>query len=108
MEGDSNVIVTDGFTGNISLKTAEGFSKFMSNNFKKIFTKNFLNNLAYLILKKDLKKFSEKVNPTNYNGAMVLGLNSVVVKSHGSATPIAFAQALKNCYNFLKGNINIF
>ena len=104
--GIADVIVTDGFTGNISLKTAEGFSKFMSNNFKKIFTKNFLNNLAYLILKKDLKKFSEKVNPTNYNGAMVLGLNSVVVKSHGSATPIAFAQALKNCYNFLKGNIN--
>ena len=57
--GKADVIVTDGFTGNISLKTAEGFSKFMTNNFKKVFTKNFINNLAYLILKKDLKKFKQ-------------------------------------------------
>ena len=105
--GKADVIVTDGFTGNISLKTAEGFSKFMTNNFKKVFTKNLVNNLAYLILKKDLKRFNEKVNPVNYNGAMVLGLNSVVVKSHGSANSEAFAIALKNCLNFLRCNINM-
>ena len=105
--GKADVIVTDGFTGNISLKTAEGFSKFMTNNFKKVFTKNFINNLAYLMLKKDLKKFNEIVNPINYNGAMVLGLNSVVVKSHGSANSEAFAVALKNCLNFLRCNINM-
>jgi len=105
--GNADVIVTDGFTGNISLKTAEGFSKFMTDNFNKVFTKNFINNLAYLILKKDLKKFNETVNPINYNGAMVLGLNSVVVKSHGSANSQAFAVALKNCLNFLRCNINM-
>ena len=104
--GIADVIVTDGFTGNISLKTAEGFSKFITSNFKSIFNKNFLNNIAYLILKNDLKKFSERINPTNYNGAMVLGLNSVVVKSHGNAGPVAFAQALKNCAEFLKNDIN--
>ena len=104
--GNADVIVTDGFTGNISLKTAEGLSNFITTNFKNIFTKNLVNNLAYLILKKDLKKFNEKINPSNYNGAMVLGLNSVVVKSHGNAKSFAFAQALKNCLNFLKGNIN--
>ena len=65
-----------------------------------------MNNLAYLMLKNDLKKFNERINPTNYNGAMVLGLNSVVVKSHGSANAKAFAQALKNCAEFLKGDIN--
>ena len=100
--GDSNVIITDGFTGNVSLKTAEGLSQFMTSNFKNIFNKNLLNKLAYLILKKDLKIFNEKINPSNYNGAMVLGLNSVVVKSHGNASPVAFAQAIMNCLNILK------
>ena len=104
--GSADVIVTDGFTGNISLKTAEGLSQFMTSNFKNIFNKNLLNKLAYLILKKDLKIFNEKINPSNYNGAMVLGLNSVVVKSHGNASPVAFAQAIMNCLNILKNNIN--
>ena len=104
--GKADVIVTDGFTGNIALKTAEGLSKFITGNFKKIFTKNIINNIAYLILKRDLIKFSNTVNPTKYNGAMVLGLNGIVVKSHGSATPEAFAQALKNCLEFIKKDIN--
>ena len=104
--GKADVIVTDGFTGNIALKTAEGLSKFITGNFKKIFTKNVINNIAYLILKRDLIKFSDTVNPTKYNGAMVLGLNGIVVKSHGSATPEAFAQALKNCLEFIKKDIN--
>ena len=104
--GKADVIVTDGFTGNISLKTAEGLSKFMMNNFKEIFTKNILNKIAYMILKNDLAKFSRTINPTNYNGAMFLGLNGVVVKSHGSASPTAFAQALRNCLEFINGDIN--
>ncbi len=104
--GKADVIVTDGFTGNIALKTAEGLSKFITGNFKKIFKKNIINNIAYLILKRDLIKFSNIVNPTKYNGAMVLGLNGIVVKSHGSATPEAFAQALKNCLEFIKKDIN--
>ena len=104
--GKADVIVTDGFTGNIALKTAEGLSNFIIGNFKKIFTKSIINNIAYLILKRDLIKFSNIVNPIKYNGAMVLGLNGIVVKSHGSATPEAFAQALKNCLEFIKKDIN--
>lgn len=104
--GIADVIVTDGFTGNIALKTAEGLSTFIMNNFKKVFKKNIINNIAYLILKKDLLKFSNTVNPTKYNGAIVLGLNGVVIKSHGSATPEAFAQAIKNCLEFVKKDIN--
>ena len=100
--GKADVVVTDGFTGNIALKTAEGLSTFIMNNFKKVFTKNIINKIAYLILKKDLVVFSNTVNPTKYNGAIVLGLNGVVVKSHGKATPEAFAQALKNCLEFVK------
>ena len=67
---------------------------------------NIINNIAYLILKKDLIKFSNIVNPTKYNGAMVLGLNGIVIKSHGSATPEAFSQALKNCLEYIKKDIN--
>ena len=104
--GKADVIVTDGFTGNIALKTAEGLSKFITGNFKKIFTKNLINNIAYLVLKRDLLKFSNTVNPNKYNGAIVLGLNGIVIKSHGSATPEAFAQALKNCLEFIKKDIN--
>ena len=104
--GKADVIITDGFTGNIALKSAEGLSNFIMNNFKKIFKKNFINNIAYLILKKDLLKFSNIVNPTKYNGAMVLGLNGVVIKSHGKATPAAFAQALNNCFEFVEKDIN--
>ena len=104
--GKADVIVTDGFTGNIALKTAEGLSNFIMNNFKKVFSKNIFNNIAYLILKNDLKKFSNTVNPTKYNGAMVLGLNGVVIKSHGRATPVAFAQALENCLEYVEKDIN--
>jgi len=104
--GKADVIVTDGFTGNIALKSAEGLSKFIISNFKKIFAKNIFNNIAYLILKKDLAKFSNTVNPTKYNGAIVLGLNGVVVKSHGNANPEAFAQAINNCSEFVKKDIN--
>jgi len=104
--GTADVIVTDGFTGNIALKTAEGLSNFIMSNFKKVFTRNMINKIAYLMLKKDLAKFSNTVNPNKYNGAMVLGLNSIVVKSHGSANPEAFAQALNNCSEFVKKDIN--
>tara|TARA_Y100000590_G_scaffold456349_1_gene606764 strand:+ start:2733 stop:3755 length:1023 start_codon:yes stop_codon:yes gene_type:complete len=104
--GKADVIVTDGFTGNIALKSAEGISKFMTTNFQNIFTKSILNNIAYLILKKDLSKFSKKMNPSNYNGAIFLGINGIVIKSHGSANAKAFSQALNNCLDFLKGNVN--
>ena len=104
--GIADVIVTDGFTGNIALKTAEGLSNFIMKNFKNVFKKNTLNKLAYLILKKDLSNFSNVVNPTKYNGAIVLGLNGVVVKSHGSASPEAFAQAINNCLEFVDRDIN--
>ena len=104
--GKADVIVTDGFTGNIALKTAEGLSNFIMSNIKKILLKNVINKIAYLILKKDLVKFSNTVNPTKYNGAIVLGLNGIVVKSHGSASPEAFAQALNNCMQFVERDIN--
>ena len=104
--GIADVIVTDGFTGNIALKTAEGLSKFIMYNLKKIFKMKNINKIAYLILKNDLAKFSNTINPTKYNGAMVLGLNGVVIKSHGSASPEAFSQALKNCLEFVEKDIN--
>ena len=78
MDGNIDVVVTDGFTGNIALKTAEGTANFISRNLK-----NSLNKLSMLLSYRALKKFKNKLDPRKYNGAIFLGLQSPVVKSHG-------------------------
>ena len=83
MTGNSNVIVTDGFTGNIALKTAEGTARFITKNLKQSLTKNFITKLSLNFSYFSLKKFKEKLDPRKYNGAIFLGLNGPVVKSHG-------------------------
>ena len=88
MSGDSNVIVTDGFTGNIALKTAEGTAKFITDNLKKSLTENFLSKLSLLFSYFSLNKFKKKLDPRKYNGAIFLGLNGPVVKSHGGTDHI--------------------
>ena len=82
MSGDSNVIVTDGFTGNVALKTAEGTAKFITKNLKKSLSENLFLKFYYFFLF-FFKKFKEKLDPRKYNGAIFLGLNGPVVKSHG-------------------------
>ena len=83
MSGESNIIVTDGFTGNIALKTAEGTAKFITNNLKKTLTENIITKISLILSYFSLKKFKEKLDPRKYNGAIFLGLNGPVVKSHG-------------------------
>ena len=90
MSGESNVIVTDGFTGNIALKTAEGTSKFIIKNLKKSLTENILTRLSLLLSYFSLKKFKNKLDPRKYNGAIFLGLNGPVVKSHGGVDSYGF------------------
>ena len=79
MTGDSNVIITDGFTGNIALKTAEGTAKFITNNLKKTLTENIFSKLSLIFSYFSLKKFKDKLDPRKYNGAIFLGLNGPVV-----------------------------
>ena len=105
MSGESNVIVTDGFTGNIALKTAEGTAKFITKNLKNALTENLLSRLSLLLAYFPLKKFKEKLDPRKYNGAIFLGLNGTVVKSHGGIDSFGFYHSIDLCYKIVKGNL---
>ena len=100
MDGNVDVIITDGFTGNIALKTAEGTANFISKNLKKSLSK-----LSILFSYKSLKQFKEKLDPRKYNGAIFLGLESPVVKSHGSTDAIGFAHSIEMCHKIVKANL---
>ena len=105
MNGDSNVIVTDGFTGNIALKTAEGTANFITKTLKESLSGSFINKIGAYLNKKSLIKFKEKLDPRKYNGAIFLGLNGPVVKSHGSTDSLGFAYSIKMCKKIVKGNL---
>ena len=104
-DGNSNVIVTDGFTGNIALKTAEGTAKFITDSLKESLKENFLSKFSILFSYFSLKKFKEKLDPRKFNGAIFLGLNGPVVKSHGSTDAKGFYHAIDLCYKIVKGNL---
>ncbi len=104
--GICDIILCDGYTGNIILKTAEGLSDFITNNLKNMFIKSTKNKLAYKILENDLKLFKNQIDPDEYNGATLLGINGISVKSHGSANPYAFYCAINKCYEFIINNLN--
>ncbi len=105
MKGDVNVIVTDGFTGNIALKTAEGTANFITSELKKAMTGNFVGKLSSLLNIKNLNKFKKRFDPRLYNGAILLGLDSPVVKSHGSTDFVGFANSLTLCEKIVSGNL---
>ena len=105
MSGQSNIIVTDGFTGNIALKTAEGTAKFIIKNLKKSLTENIMTKLSLVFSYFSLKKFKEKLDPRKYNGAIFLGLNGPVVKSHGGTDSIGFYHSIDLCYKIVKGDL---
>ena len=105
MDGNSNVIVTDGFTGNVALKTAEGTAKFLVDNLKKSLSENIFSKFSLIFSYFSLKKFKSKIDPRKYNGAIFLGLNGPVVKSHGSTDSIGFYHSIDLCYKIIKGNL---
>ncbi len=105
MNGDSNVIVTDGFTGNVALKTAEGTARFITKNLRNTLTDNIFTKLSLIFSYFPLKKFKEKLDPRKYNGAILLGLNGPVVKSHGGTDAIGFYHSIDLCYKIVKGNL---
>ena len=104
-DGFSNVIVTDGFTGNIALKTAEGTAKFITDNLKISLKENLLSKFSLIFSYFSLKKFKKKLDPRKFNGAIFLGLNGPVVKSHGSTDSFGFYHSIDLCYNIVKGNL---
>ena len=105
MNGESKVIITDGFTGNIALKTAEGTAKFIIDNLKKSLMENLFSKISLIFSFFSLKKFKSKLDPRRYNGAIFLGLNGPVVKSHGGTDSIGFYHSIDLCYKIIKGDL---
>ena len=105
MDGEVNVIVTDGFTGNIALKTAEGTANFITTELRQALNSSLLGKISTLLNIKNLKKFKKKLDPRLYNGAILLGLDRPVIKSHGSTDEIGFANSLKVCEQTIIGNL---
>jgi glycerol-3-phosphate acyltransferase PlsX len=94
-KGDFDVIVCDGFVGNIALKSSEGVAKMIATFIRDEFTRNLFTRLAALITMPVLKAFRRRIDPRRYNGASLLGLRGIVIKSHGSADALAFRNAIK-------------
>ena len=105
MNGDVNVIVADGFTGNIALKTAEGTANFITSELRKAMTGNIIGKISSLLNISNLKKFKERLDPRLYNGAIFIGLDSPVIKSHGGTDYIGFSNSLSVCTRIVSGNL---
>ena len=105
MNGEVNVIVSDGFTGNVALKTAEGTANFITSELKKVLGGTILGKISSLLNISNLKKFKKRLDPRLYNGAIFIGLDAPVVKSHGGTDYIGFANSLSVCNKIIKGNL---
>ena len=105
MNGKVNVIVSDGFTGNVALKTAEGTANFITNELKFALQGTFLGKISSLLNFSNLKKFKKRLDPRLYNGAIFIGLDAPVVKSHGGTDHIGFSNSLDVCNRIVKGNL---
>jgi phosphate acyltransferase len=105
MNGDVNVIVADGFTGNVALKTAEGTANFITGELKKAMTGTIMGKISSFLNIANLKKFKKRLDPRLYNGAIFIGLASPVIKSHGGTDYIGFSNSLSVCSRIIKGNL---
>ena len=105
MNGNVNVIVSDGFTGNVALKTAEGTANFITGELKKALSGSLLGKISSLLNLTNLKKFKKRLDPRLYNGAIFIGLDTPVVKSHGGTDYIGFSNSINVCNRIIKGNL---
>ena len=105
MNGDVNVIVADGFTGNVALKTAEGTANFITEELKKAMTGSIMGKISSLLNISNLRKFKKRLDPRLYNGAIFIGLDSPVIKSHGGTDYIGFSNSLSVCSKIVSGNL---
>ncbi len=105
--GICDVVVTDGFTGNLFLKTVEGMAKFMSHNLKEIFQTNAVTKLSGLLIRDRFAAFKEAFSATKHGGAPILGLRAPVIKAHGSSNARAIESAVGQAIRFAEGNFNV-
>lgn len=104
--GVVDVVVADGFSGNIAIKMAEGTAYLCKTLMENAFKSSFISKIGYLLAKRALKSTFKRIDGRYYNGAMLVGLNGIVVKSHGGADPIAFANAIGVAVELSANNIN--
>ncbi len=105
MNGNVNVIISDGFTGNVALKTAEGTANFIIDELKQALSGSIIGKISSLLNISNLKRFKKRLDPRLYNGAIFIGLDSPVVKSHGGTDYIGFSNSLDVCCKIIKGNL---
>ena len=105
MNGDVNVVVSDGFTGNVALKTAEGTANFITSELKNALSGSLIGKLSSLLNISNLKKFKKRLDPRLYNGAIFIGLDAPVVKSHGGTDYFGFSNSIDVCNKIVKGNL---
>ena len=105
MNGDVNVIVSDGFTGNVALKTAEGTANFITSELKHALSGSIISKFSSLLNISNLRKFKKRLDPRLYNGAIFIGLDAPVVKSHGGTDYFGFSNSIDVCNKIVKGNL---
>lgn len=105
-KGNVDIVVTDGFTGNIFIKTAEATGTLFKNVVKKNLNKNLVSMISSVMLKKIMKSSINQLNPSSYNGGMFLGLDGIVVKSHGGADSFGFCNAINVAINLVEKDVN--
>lgn len=106
LKGTVDVVVTDGFSGNIALKAIEGTAKTISSLVKEGFKSSLISKLGYLLAGPAIKKATKTMDPRLHNGAMLVGLNGVVVKSHGGTDALGFSNAIKVAISLIENKIN--
>jgi phosphate acyltransferase len=104
-KGTVDVVVCDGFVGNVALKSSEGVAEMMASALREEFSRNPLTKLAAVAAMPVIRAFRKRLDPRRYNGASLLGLRGIVVKSHGSADAFAFGQALERAVEEVRNNV---
>ena len=103
--GKTDVVVTDGFTGNIALKTAEGTANLTNEFLKRTFRSSFFAQLGYVFAARSMRKLKHRLDPRRYNGAIFLGLNGITVKSHGGTDGLGFANAIGVAHDMVRADV---
>ena len=106
-KGIVDVVVTDGFSGNIALKTAEGVADLIMNFLKNAYQSSTISKIGFFLSKPALNRFKARVDPRKYNGAVLLGLNGIVVKSHGGTDSFGFSNAISSAVSLIENNYNL-
>ncbi len=106
LQGKADVVVADGFTGNVALKTVEGTARFFASQMKATMRSSFWGRAAYVLARPAFAKLKKRLDARRYNGAMFLGLNGVAVKSHGGADGYAFYHAIREAHDMITCGVN--